>query len=105
MSTETTANVSVTVAISEGGHVSDEIATALNNLAMAIAGDEIAEHLEGHEDDVSGFAFATPSTSRPMLIPPGPSNFCINKTTGAGTDGHCTINTDGDTDSCTVDVW
>ncbi len=114
MTTQENINISVTVDIQDGSAISDEIVAALNDLAFAIAGDEIATQV-GLDEEVSGFSFGKfdPTGGGPILKPggsgpfinPGPMGICINKTTGGDDGGHCTVNTDMDTNSCTIDVW
>lgn len=90
--------------------LSPRLTAALDELALALAAEEVADVLDTlgdamNEDEVVGFSLSR--SLGDLGLSPQTTHICISKnTTGTGSCGSwCAINTDQDTRSCGIDIW
>ncbi|HAN37124.1 MAG: hypothetical protein GYA65_14635 [Actinobacteria bacterium] len=104
-------SISVELHIGDDANPSPRLASALSELASALAAEEVARHVEPpSNDDVIGFAMPSLTVGDLGLNPGGSMGICFGKTTGGlNKDGecgsYCYVNTDGDTRACGVKIW
>ena len=101
-------HLEILVDVGPDAPVSPRLAAALDELAAALAEEEIGDLLEEFaDDDVAGFSFdRSGRTFGDIGFSPGAKHICIiRNTSGSGPCGSwCSFNTDGDTDSCAIMV-
>jgi len=98
----------ISIEIDESVSASPRLSAALEELADALAVEEIAGYVE--EPEVSGFGFAASRIGDlGGVIKPTSMDICFGKTKGGGTGGggcgnHCTVNSDPGMGSCSIYV-